>query len=388
MHGARTDTIAGGGGMRAALMAVWAVVLAASIIQTANGLQTDLLGVRAGLATFPPWSVGVMMAGYYAGFSLGPILSPFVVRTLGHTRAITFGAIVAGAIIIAHGLVVTPLVWTGLRAFDGFFLSTSYVAIESFINDRVGATSRGRVLSVYMVLQMVGMTFAQGLFLLADPATLIPFLLCAALFLFSAAPLRFVPAGHDAALPRPFGLIRLFRLSPLGTAATLLAGMSWSVLFTFGPVYAQRKGFSLNGIGLFMSLAMVSGALVQFPLGWLSDHFGRRRAVVLLCACATLAAGLGALFDRMPARLEYIAMALTGAFVFPLYALAAARTNDFVEPENRVAASAGLILLFGLGSIAGPLAAGSLMSLMGPQGFFIVLAATMAAGLAFAAMAR
>jgi MFS family permease len=388
MHGGRTSSISGDRGLRAALIAVWAVILSAAIIQAANGVQTDLLGVRAGLAAFPARSVGVMMAGYYAGFSLGPILSPFVVRTVGHTRAIVLGAGVAAIVIIAHGLIVTPIAWTALRAFDGFFLSTAYVAIESFINDRVDAASRGRVLSVYMVLQMVGMTLAQGFFLLANPATIIPFLLCAALFILSAATLPFVAAGHDAGPPRPFGIIRLFQLSPLGVIATLLAGTSWSVLFTFGPVYAQRKGFSLNGIGLFMGLAMVSGALVQFPLGWLSDHFGRRRAIMLLCGCATLAALFGAAADKQPAWLEYVAIALTGAFVFPLYALAAAHTNDFVGPDNRVAASAGLILLFGLGSIGGPLATGSAMSLIGPSGFFVVLAATMGAGLAIAATTR
>ncbi len=374
--------------MHAALLAVWAVMLAAGILQTANGVQTDLLGVRAGIAAFPAWSIGVMMAGYYTGFSMGPILSPSIIRRLGHMRAIALGVGVAASVIFAHGLFVSPIAWTLLRALCGFFLSMSYVAVESFINDRIDSDSRGRVFSIYMVLQMAGMTLAQGIFLAADPATIVPFVLCAMLFLLSALPLRFVTGGKDAPPPEPFGLVRLFRLSPLGVVATLLAGTSWSVLFTFGPVYAQRKGFNLQGISLYMSLAMVTGALLQFPLGWLSDLIGRRTTIALLCAGATLAAVLGAWADARGAWLQDVAIALSGGLIFPLYALSAAHTNDFVEPANRVAASAGLILLFGLGSIVGPLAAGAAMTMLGPVGFFGVLAAAMLAGLATASAAR
>ncbi|HUJ02830.1 MAG TPA: hypothetical protein VLW75_04265, partial [Rhizomicrobium sp.] len=60
--------------MRVALLAVWAVIVTGGVMQTANALQTDLLGVRAGLELFPSWSIGVLMAGYYVGYSAGPLV--------------------------------------------------------------------------------------------------------------------------------------------------------------------------------------------------------------------------------------------------------------------------------------------------------------------------
>ena len=236
---------------------------------------------------------------------------------------------------------------------------------------------------------MAGMTLAQGLFLVASPATLVPFVLCAGLFLLAAAPLPLAARDSDAhAPPEPLGLVRLFRLSPLGVITTVVAGASWSVLFTFGPVYAQRKGFDLAGISLFMSLAMISGAVLQFPLGWVSDHIGRRTTIALLCAGAMIAALFGVLANSAPWWLEDVAVAFIGGTVFPLYAISAAYLNDRVLPANRVAASAGLILLFGLGSIVGPLAAGVALSALGPVGFFVVLSLAMAVGLASAAANR
>ena len=68
--------------MRTALKSVWLVIFAAGLVQTANGLQTDLLGVRAGLEAFPVWALGVIMACYYIGYSAGPLVSHNIVARL------------------------------------------------------------------------------------------------------------------------------------------------------------------------------------------------------------------------------------------------------------------------------------------------------------------
>ena len=49
-------------------------------------------------------------------------------------------------------------------------------------------------------------------------------------------------------------------------------------------------------------------------------------------------------------------------------------TNDFLELDDMASASGGLLFLNGLGAISGPLLTGYLMTKMGPEGFFIVLA--------------
>jgi MFS family permease len=84
----------------------------------------------------------------------------------------------------------------------------------------------------------------------------------------------------------------------------------------------------------------------------------------------------------------YIAMALIGATVFPLYAISVAHTNDRIAPHRRVASAAGLTLLFGLGSVFGPLLSGGAMSAMGVNGFFASLAAVTALSVAVTAIAR
>jgi MFS family permease len=375
--------------MRVALAAVWAVIIAAGIIQTANALQTDLLSLRGGLESFPAASIGVIMAGYYVGYTLGPIVSPRVIRALGHVTTVGLALGAAALIIILHGLIVTPIIWTLLRALDGIALSSTYVALESWINERAENRVRGRVFSLYMVMQMTGMTAAQALLTLGNPKTMALFVLSAAIFVAGAIPVLAArsSAPHHAP-PQPFGLPGLFRASPLGAITTVLAGVSWSVFFTFGPLYAQREGFDVSGVALFMGAAMATGAVLQFPLGWLSDHVGRRSTIGLLCVAATLAALFAIGVESASATLKIVASALAGGLIFPLYSLSVAQTNDAIQPQLRVAAAAGLVLLFGLGSIAGPLITGWAVTLFGSLGFYTTLAAVTAASVAATVVTR
>jgi MFS family permease len=382
--------------MRTALAAVWAVILTTGIVQAANGLQTDLLGLRAGLEAFSPASISVIMAGYYVGYSSGPLLCPTVIRRFGHVGTIAGGLLIASGVIVLHGLFVSPAAWTLLRAIAGAALACVYIAFESWINDRTENRVRGRVFSVYMVAQMIGMTGSQFLLMTASPTTLVLFLLTGALFFVAAAPVIAVraTAPHHASIervsiPRLMRVLgELFKLSPMGLIETFLSGVSWSVVFTFAPVYAQHAGLTLNQTAWFMGGAMAAAAVLQFPLGWISDHVGRRMTLIGMCAGGTASAAFGIWANAQGLPFKYTASALIGALVFPLYSLAVAHTNDKIATALRGPAASGLVLLFGLGSILGPLAVGQAMTRLGAGGYYEVLAAVMGVSLAAALATR
>jgi MFS family permease len=375
--------------MRVALRSLWAVILTGGLVQLANGLQTDLLGVRAGIEKFQPAAIGLIMAGYYVGYSAGPLVSPFVIRAFGHVRTIWFAVIVAAAAIAMNGILVSPPAWTLLRVVSGLAISVNFVAVESWINDRSENRVRGRIFAIYMVWQMTAMTIAQFLLTTGNPSTMSLFLLSAGLFVVSAIPMLALHRGGAIHVPpEPFGLIALLRLAPLGVLATILSGVSWAIVFTFGPVYAQREGFNLSQIGFFMGIAMVSGALVQFPLGWVSDHIGRRLTIGLMCAAGALASLFGIWAQAESIVMLNIASALIGALVFPLYGISVAHANDAALPSQRVAVAAGLVLVFGLGSIAGPLITGWAVGAFGSAAYFWVLAAVMGVSVTAAAISR
>ncbi len=123
-------------------------------------------------------------------------------------------------------------------------------------------------------------------------------------------------------------------------------------------------------------------------MGWLSDAIGRLRAIALMSAGGVAVSLLGLWADGQADAWKFAASALVGGLIFPMYAVSAAHTNDAIAPQNRVAAAAGLVLLFGLGSIFGPLISGGAITAMGSGGFYVVLAVASAMSLAAAAATR
>ncbi len=375
--------------MRSTLFRLWPLFASVALIQIGNGVQSDLVGIRASDEAFPAWTIGIVLACYYVGYSTAPLLSRTIIARVGHGAAIAGAALSAALIIAAHAFLISPPVWAIFRFAIGFSLSIAYVAIESYINDSVENSARGRVFSSYVLTQLIAMTLAQAVFGAGDPKTAWLFLIAALLFAAGMVPVAIaLRHSHAQAPPEPLGLPKLFSASPLGTVATALAGLSWAVIVTFGPIYAQKSGLSIAETGIFMGCGMAGGMLLQFPLGWISDHFGRRRTIALMSAGAVAASLFGLWADRHGPLAKYSAMVFIGGLVFTLYAISVARTNDAISPQNRVAAAAGLVMLFGLGSIAGPLVGGWALSVLGAHAFFGVIAVIMSTSLAATAVTR
>ena len=59
-----------------------------------------------------------------------------------------------------------------------------------------------------------------------------------------------------------------------------------------------------------------------------------------------------------------------GMFAFPLYALAVAHTNDFADESQYVEVACGLLLMYALGAVFGPIIASVFMRFLGPGGLF------------------
>ena len=130
----------------------------------------------------------------------------------------------------------------------------------------------------------------------------------------------------------------------------------------------------MDRLSFFIAAALFGGLILQWPIGWLSDRFDRRKVIVAvawIAAGAAFGAGVGGVDSY---ALLIGSTALLGGMSLPLYSLCGAHTNDHLTPRQIVAASATLVLIGGLGLTMGPLLAAVLMGLTGPAGLFWLLA--------------
>ena len=355
----------------AAASGSWALLIGIGLLLMGNGLQASLLGVRAELENFGSTLTGFMMSCYFVGFLFGSTLAPRAVRRVGHIRVFAALAALASIAILIHSLVVNPFVWALMRTVTGLCYAGLYVVAESWLNARSDNATRGRLLSVYMVISYLGMGSGHLTLNAADPAQHDLFMLVSVVISVAVLPILLsATRAPESEAPQPVSLHTLYKTSPLGLTGTFATGIANGAVFTMGAVYARSVGLSVTEVSFFMVAVILGGALFQWPVGKLSDHFDRR---LVITGVTLLAAVFALVADRIAlvSDLGLLAViALFGGMTLSLYSLCVAYTNDHLHADQLIAASSGLVLANGVGAILGPSIAGAAMDLLGPSGFF------------------
>ena len=366
----------------------WPLFLGLGMLLLGNGLQNSLLGIRAGAEAFPTAVTGLVMSCYYLGFIVGSIIAPKVVANVGHVRVFSALASLASVAALVHGVFVEPFTWGAMRFVTGFAYAGLFVVAESWLNDRATNQTRGQLLSVYMLVMLGGMVGGQGLLNLADTDGVLLFVLASVLVSLALVPISLTagPAPSFEA-PAKVGLLELYRTSPLGVIGALATGLAHGVLFGMGAVYGEKIGLSVAEISLFMGMAIGGGLIFQWPIGRLSDRFDRRRVLTIVSFLAAIFATAALPFAARSVEVLFVLTLLFGGMTLPIYSLCIAHTHDHLAPAQVVAASGTLVLVGGIGASFGPTLAAGLMALIGPDGFYLTLAAVHA-GIGFFALYR
>lgn len=357
--------------MRTILMNIFTLLLASTILSAGNGLQGTLIAIRANSEGFSLAAIGLLMSAYFVGFVLGCRFIPQFVAQVGHIRTYAALASVASAAALSHVLFVEPVFWLLLRVITGFCFAGLSMVIDSWLNDKATNNVRGRVLSTYRIVDLSAVTVGQLMLTLADPMGFTLFALVSILLSLALVPV----ALSRTETPKPMthetmGLRGIYTLSPLGAVGAFTAGIANTAFWAMGPVFVQNIGHDASLVAAFMSVTIIGGALSQWPLGLLSDRVDRR--IVILSVA--LVAMLSGVFLFLVAA-NSVTLMLLGAFVFggaaiSVYGLSMTHANDYAKPTQFVSLNSGLLFLYGIGAIAGPVIATPFMEILGTEGLF------------------
>ncbi len=363
----------------------WALLLGMMLLMVGNGMQGTLLGIRGEIEGFSTYEMSFVMSAYFVGFLGGSRLAPDMIRRVGHVRVFAALASFISAVLILYPTLAEPWAWVLGRVLIGFCFSGVYVTAESWLNNAATNESRGQALSLYMMVQMIGIVSAQGLLMVADPSGYVLFVIPSVLVSISFAPILLSISPTPAfETTKPMSLRELYHISPLGMVGMVLLGGIFAAQFGMSAVYASKVGLSLRELTIFVASFYVGATICQYPLGWLSDRMDRRVLILFVAAGGAAGAVIGWLFaDSYPMLL--LAAVIVGGTTNPLYSLLIAHTNDYLETDDMAAASGGLVFVNGLGAIVGPVATGWMMEVFGPPGFFVFLTLILAVTGSYAA---
>ena len=336
------------------------------LMQMGNTLQGTLLSVRGGLESFAPLEIGAIGAGFWVGVMLGSLWVGKLVERVGHIRTfLALGAIAATAAQF-HLLIVNPLAWIIVRALTGFCFAGLFIVVESWLNTTASAGVRGQIMSIYAMTGLGAGIIGQLLLSVAEPGSYRLFCLVTIIIALALVPIAVTRAQAPAAGGQKvrINLRALYRQSPFGLVAAVLCGISTSAFFALAPILAQHRGLGSAGVALFMASATFGGLVMAWPIGWLSDRLERRMVIIgaALVASASIFLLLVLSSDEPSRWFLYLDAAVLGGTIVPTYSVVMAHMNDAVGEGEFVAAAGGLLIMQGVGAVAGPLLAGFAMS--------------------------
>jgi len=320
-----------------------------------------------------------MGTAYFGGFLLGCVAIPRILKAVGHVRSFAALAAVASAASLMLVLLIEPTVWSALRFLSGFCFAGLFTVMESWLNSGVSNHDRARVLALYRIIDIGAVTGAQFLIPIFGAGGFTIFAIMSIMITLSLVP---VSLG-DRSNPRPpedvrLDLKRAWRISPLAATGCIAIGVTNGAFRTLSPVYAEAIGMSVTDVVIFVSVGIIGGAIIQYPLGHLSDRWDRRKVLLITTGCALGAALALALLAGAGPTANFAMVFVFGSFAMPLYSLSAAHANDRADKGEFVLVNAALMLFYSIGAIGGPLAASLAMQRFGPQSLFLFSAAVYA----------
>jgi MFS family permease len=371
--------------LRPVVRSLTSLFSAVAILFVGSGLLGVLTPIRAQIDGFPTVAIGALGTAYYVGFVAGCLYGPRIIQRVGHVRTFAALAAIAASGVLILAMLVEIVAWIVLRGLLGFCFAGLYMVIESWLNGGADKDIRGRLLSIYMVVNMAGLTGGKMLLAASEPSSFLLFGIVSICISLALVPISLtrsvVPSPPEHAMLR---LDRLYDTAHIGVVGCLAVGMANSAFWSLGPVFADVRFASVTGVAVFMSVVVVGAVAGQWPLGWLSDRIDRRYVIVLGCVVAAAAAGTLVYLAGSSPSLLLAASFVFGIAALPIYSICVAHANDYGASEDFVEISSGLLLLFGAGAIVGPLIAAIVMSMVGPAGLFLFTAPTHIALASFA----
>lgn len=337
----------------------------------AGGMNALILPVRGGAEGFSALALGALGTGWAVGYVAGCLTMARLVGRVGHIRAFSVMSAMAAVAVLASLLYIDAIGWIALRAVSGFCFAGAAMIVESWLSERVDARSRGAVFGVYTMINLLATTAGQLSLSLGDTTGYVFFVVPAIVYCLALVPTAVSASPTPAPLVSvQLDLASLWRNSPVAVAAVFAVGISNGAFGTLAPVYASQQGLSVADVTLFVSVPLLAGAFAQVPLGAISDRVERRKLLVALAVVALVAAAIFVLANPQP-RLANIALgAAFGAAIFTMYPVIVAHANDHARPGSAIQVAAGLLMVFGVGSIIGPTLAGALMTVLGSTALF------------------
>ncbi len=336
------------------------------------GYITPLRSMDEGWSTF---DVSMVATAYSLGFATAALIIPILVRRVGHIRVFATLIGVLLLTILGAAMIVELYAWMIFRLFTGFAMAGIYMTIETWLNERASNEYRGALYSFYMITTTVGSICGNFIVPFGNRGDSSLFIIAAMLYALAILPITLSTAPAPSMLTAVvIDLPKLWRRTPVAFVGAILTGVINGAWLAMVAVYTNRMGLDAAAGAGVQAAAIFGSMVLQVPIGRLSDLIDRRIVMVGAGVIGVISCISVALIPYENWLGYHLAVFFMGGVLFPIYSLNNAHANDLALPGEYVAVSSGVMMLYGMGVVLGPLTGGTVMAVYGPQSLLYMLA--------------
>ena len=355
------------------ILPISSLFLSITFLAIGYGLMITYIGVYLKQAGVSSFSIGLINSAFFLGAIASSIFSQKIISTIGHIRSFaSFAALMVIAFLL-HSVYLNEFFWGFLRLISGFSFYALLIIVESWLNEKSSNSQRGQILAIYTIIFYLSTALGQLFLTIPKDSEFFVFTVGSVLVLFSLITIAMTKIKEPILKPfEQYSFPKLYSIVPLALTGSFIGGFFVGSFFTMLPLTILHKFDSTTILSIFMSLTLIGGLVSQWPIGKLSDKYGRRK---LIAFCGFFTAFVSLLFIIVPElnSYYYILALLLGVTIFAIYPLSLARANDVLdENKDMVEISRALLFAYGAGSFIAPIILGIIFTFLNYEAIFFI----------------
>lgn len=337
-----------------------------SLVMDKNGLSPKVIGYNTAMQP-----LGILIAGFFL---------PHMTRRFGTKPVAITAALLTATLIVTYPFMPIFWGWFVMRLIQGFTVAALFAISEAWVVEAASGPARSRIMAVYTGVLSLSFGLGPALISVTGIDSLLPFVIGAVVLLASTVPMffyRLTQAFAPEEGSRTLTIGGFARAAPILIAAVGMFGIIDAANLGLLPVYGVKKGLSQETASLMLTAFIVGNVVLQFPIGWIADHWSKRGmmsvcAIVTACASALVPWAFGT-------WLIWPILLVSGASSAGLYTLALAELGERFSGHELVAGTAAFSTMWGGAALVGALLGGWAMERFGPDGLPYAIAILFAA---------
>lgn len=349
------------------------VITAITIVGLSIGLTNPLISLVLDSKGVSSGFIGLVASMSALGLVFVSPITPRIISATGTSKGLLIAILISSTSILLIPVFENYWVWLILRFILGCANGVLFATSETLINFIAGERNRGKLISLYTVVLSFGFAGGPVLIYLTGTQGAFPFVIAALILFTGAIPFIFIKCEVPVKGEKSsFHVFSFLKIAPLLCFADLMHAFLDVSAISMLPIFGIRHGLDTTTAALMVTVLVAGSTVFQIPIGWLADIV-KKQTLLLICGIMFLIGSAALSFVIHDPLLLWPNLMLLGGAAGGIFIITLTIVGQNFKGAELVTANATLNLVWGVGSLSGPLITGFSMQVLNPDGFSVTL---------------